>query len=40
MKKELSVRILQRIKTIQDNYRKLKELGVDLIDYENGVNLL
>jgi len=40
MKKEFAIRILKRIKEIQETYHKLKALGVDLIDYENGVNLL
>lgn len=40
MKKNYSVKTLKRIKEIQGNYRKLKALGVDLIDYENGVSLL
>ena len=43
MKKEFAIRTLKRIKEIQETYHKLKALGVDLIDlidYENGVNLL
>ena len=40
MKKEFAIRALKRIKKIQKTYHKLKSLGVDLIDYENGVNLL
>ena len=40
MKKEFAVRTLKRIKEIQQTHRKLKALGIDLIDYENGVNLL
>ena len=40
MKKEFAIRTLKRIKEIQETYHKLKVLGVDLIDYENGVNLL
>lgn len=40
MKKEFAIRTLKRIKEIQATYHKLKALGVDLIDYENGVNLL
>jgi hypothetical protein len=40
MKKEYAVKTLNRIKEIQNNYHHLKKLGVDLIDYENGVNLL
>ena len=40
MKKEFAVKTLNRIKHIQLNYRALKNLGVDLIEYEDGVNLL
>ena len=40
MKKEFAIKTLKRIKEIQETYHKLKALGVDLIDYENGVNLL
>lgn len=40
MKKEFAIRTLKRIKEIQETCHKLKALGVDLIDYENGVNLL
>jgi hypothetical protein len=40
MKKEFAVRTLKRIKEIQQTQRKLKALGIDLIDYENGINLL
>ena len=40
MKKEFAIRTLKRIKEIQETHHKLKALGVDLIDYENGVNLL
>ena len=40
MKKEFAVRTLKRIKEIQQTHHKLKALGIDLIDYENGVNLL
>jgi len=40
MKKLYAIRTLKRIKEIQENYHKLKAFGVDLIDYENGVNLL
>lgn len=40
IKKDYAVKVLKRIKKIQENYHKLKELGVDLIDYEDGVNLL
>jgi hypothetical protein len=40
MKKEFAVRTLKRIKEIQKTYYTLKNFGVDLIDYENGVNLL
>ena len=40
MKKEFAIRTLKRIKEIKETYHKLKALGVDLIDYENGVNLL
>jgi len=40
MKKEYAIRTLKRIKEIQETYHKLKAFGVDLIDYENGVNLL
>ena len=40
MKKEFAVRTLKRIKEIQQTHHKLKALGVDLIDYENGINLL
>lgn len=40
MKKEFAVRTLNRIKEIQKTYHTLKNFGVDLIGYENGVNLL
>ena len=40
MKKEFAVRTLKRIKEIQQTHHNLKALGIDLIDYENGVNLL
>lgn len=40
MKKEFAVRTLKRIKEIQQTHHKLKALGIDLIDYENGINLL
>ena len=40
MKKEFAIRTHKSIKEIQETYHKLKSLGVDLIDYENGVNLL
>jgi hypothetical protein len=40
MKKEFAIRTLKRIKEIQETYHKLKAFGVDLVDYENGVNLL
>jgi len=40
MKKEFAVKILKRIKEIQQTHHKLKALGIDLIDYENGINLL
>jgi hypothetical protein len=40
MKKEFAVRTLKRIKEIKKTYHTLKGFGVDLIDYENGVNLL
>ena len=40
MKKEFAVKTLKRIKEIQQTHRKLKALGIDLIDYENGINLL
>jgi hypothetical protein len=40
MKKEFAVRTLKRIKEIHETYDKLKALGVDLFDYENGINLL
>jgi len=40
MKKEFAIKTLKKIKEIQETYHKLKVLGVDLIDYENGVNLL
>ena len=40
MKKEYAIRTLKRIKEIQETHHKLKAFGVDLIDYENGVNLL
>jgi len=40
MKKEFAIRTLKKIKEIQETYHNLKALGVDLIDYENGVNLL
>jgi hypothetical protein len=40
MKKQFAIRTLKRIKAIQQTHRKLKALGVDLIDYENGVDLL
>jgi hypothetical protein len=35
-----AVRTLKRIKEIQQTHHNLKALGIDLIDYENGVNLL
>ena len=35
-----AVRTLKRIKEIQQTHHKLKAFGIDLIDYENGVNLL
>lgn len=40
MKKDFAIRTLKRIKTIQETYYKLKDLGVDLIDYDSGINLL
>lgn len=40
MKKEFAIRTLKKIKEIQETHHKLKALGVDLIDYENGINLL
>jgi hypothetical protein len=40
MKKEFAVRALKRIKEINETYDKLKVLGIDLLDYENGINLL
>lgn len=40
MEKEFAVRTLNRIKQIQSTYHKLRDLGVDLINYEDGVNLL
>ena len=40
MKKEFAIRTMKRIKEIQETYHKLNALGVDLIDYENGVNFL
>ena len=40
MKKEFAVRTLKRIKEIQQTHHELKALGIDLIDYENGINLL
>jgi hypothetical protein len=40
MKKEFAVRTLKRIKEIQQTHHNLKALGIDLIDYENGINLL
>ena len=40
MKKEFAVRTLKRIKEIQQTHHKLKALGIDLINYENGINLL
>ena len=40
MKKKYAIKALLRIKAIQENCHKLKALGVDLIDYENGVNLI
>lgn len=39
-KKEFAVKILNRIKQIQATYRILRNNGVDLLEYENGVNLL
>lgn len=35
-----AVKTLKRIKEIQQTHYKLKALGIDLIDYENGVDLL
>ena len=40
MKKKFAIRTIKRIKEIQETHHKLKALGVDLIYYENGVNLL
>ena len=40
MKKEFAIRTLNRIKEIQETYYKLKVLGVDLLEYEYGINLL
>lgn len=40
MKKEFAIKALKRIKEIQETYLKLKDLGVDLLEYENGINLL
>ena len=40
MKKNLATKILKRIKTMQARLSKLRELGVDLIEYETGVSLL
>ena len=37
MKKKFAIKTLKKIKEIQETYHKLKALGVDLIDYENGV---
>jgi hypothetical protein len=37
---EFAIKALERIKAIQENYRKLRKLGVDLMEYEDGVNLL
>jgi hypothetical protein len=39
-KKQFAVKALKRILEIQSNYQELKKLGVDLINYENGVSLL
>jgi hypothetical protein len=40
MKKTFAIKTLKKIKEIQETYYKLKALGVDLIDYEKGVDLL
>jgi hypothetical protein len=40
MKKQFAIKTLKRIKEIHETYFKLKELGVDLTEYESGVNLL
>jgi hypothetical protein len=40
MKKEFAVKSLKRIKEIQETHDKLRDLGVDLLDFEDGVNLL
>jgi len=37
MKKEFAIRTLKKIKEIQETHHKLKALGVDLIDHENGL---
>jgi hypothetical protein len=39
-KQQFAIKALERIKAIQDNYRKLRKLGVDLMEYEDGVGLL
>lgn len=40
MKKHFAIRTLNRIKEMQEIKIKLKDLGIDLINYEDGVNLL
>lgn len=40
IKKDFAVNALKRILEIQETHQKLRALGVDLIEYENGVNLL
>lgn len=40
MKKEFAIKVLKRIKEVQLNHMRLKKLGVDLIDYEDGIGLL
>lgn len=40
MKKNFAVRAINRIREIQETHHKLIELGINLIEYESGVNLL
>jgi transcriptional antiterminator len=40
MRNEFAIKTLKRIKKIQDTKEKLQELGVELNEYEDGVNLL
>lgn len=40
MKIDFAIRALNKIKEIEERYYKLKDLGVDLIDFETGINII